>query len=130
LDSLLNQFGKPIAGDKTARPLLVTEGSAADKLSAIEDNVYLSHARERLAQRPEPLVVFGSSLSQHDAHLAEALSENPDRPVAVSMLPGPEEELLPLQVDIYGRLKAKPLLFFDASTHPLGDQALRVENRS
>ena len=58
LDSLLNQFGKPIAGDKTARPLLVTEGSAADKLSAIEDNLYLSHARERLAQRPEPLVVF------------------------------------------------------------------------
>lgn len=130
LDSLLNQFGKPIAGDKTARPLLVTEGSAADKLSAIEDNAYLSHARDRLAQRLEPLVVFGSSLSQHDAHLAEALSENPDRPVAVSMLPGSEEEMLPLQVDIYGRLKAKPLLFFDATTHPLGDQALRVENSS
>ncbi len=128
LESLLNQFGKPIAGDPTARPLLVTEGSAADKLSVIEDNAYLSHARERLAGRSEPMVVFGSSLSQHDAHLAEALSENPERPVAVSMLPGPEEELLPLQVDIYGRLKANPLLFFDATTHPLGDPTLRVEH--
>jgi hypothetical protein len=129
LESLLDQFGRPIAGDRTARPLLVTEGSAADKLAAIEDNAYLSHARERLEQRSEPLVVFGSSLSHHDAHLAEALSENPERPVAISMLPGPEEELLPQQVDIYGRLKAKPLLFFDATTHPLGNPALRVDDR-
>jgi Domain of unknown function (DUF4917) len=48
LDTLLGQFGKPIAGDPKARPLLVTEGSAGDKLSAIEDNSYLSHALERL----------------------------------------------------------------------------------
>jgi Domain of unknown function (DUF4917) len=126
LDSLLDQFGKPIRGDSTARPLLVTEGSAADKLSAIEDNVYLSHALERLHERSLPLVVFGSSLSEQDAHLAEALSENPDRPIAVSMLPGPQDELLPQQVDIYGRVKAQPLLFFDATTHPLGNPSLRV----
>ncbi len=126
LDTLLNQFGAPIAGDPKARPLLVTEGSAADKLSAIDDNDYLSHALERLYERDLPVVVFGSGLSQHDAHLAEALSENPDRAVAVSMLPGPQDELLAKQVDIYGRLKAKPLLFFDATTHPLGDVALTV----
>jgi hypothetical protein len=73
-----------------------------------------------------PIVVFGSGLSLHDAHLAEALSENPDRAVAVSMLPGPKDELLAKQVDIYGRLKAKPLLFFNAKTHPLGDASLIV----
>lgn len=126
LDTLLDQFGKPIAGDPKARPLLVTEGSAADKLSAIEDNVYLSHALERLYERDLPVVVFGSGLSQHDAHLAEALSENPDRAIAVSMLPGPKDELLAKQVDIYGRLKAKPLLFFNAKTHPLGNSGLAV----
>ncbi|HEY0390326.1 MAG TPA: DUF4917 family protein [Solirubrobacterales bacterium] len=126
LDTLLDQFGKPIAGDPKARPLLVTEGSAADKLSAIEDNDYLSHALERLYQRDLPVVVFGSGLSQHDAHLAEALSENPNRAVAVSMLPGSKEDLLAKQVDIYGRLKAKPLLFFNAKTHPLGDVSLTV----
>jgi Domain of unknown function (DUF4917) len=127
LDSLLNQFGKPIEGDRTARPLLVTEGSAIDKLVAIEENVYLSHALRQLAKRQTAVVVFGSSLSEHDAHLGEALSENPDRPVAVSMLPGPPERLLPQQSDIYGRVKAKPLLFFDATTHPLGDPTLRVK---
>jgi hypothetical protein len=79
-----------------------------------------------LYERDLPVVVFGSGLSQHDAHLAEALSENPNRAIAVSMLPGPKDELLAKQVDIYGRLKAKPLLFFNAKTHPLGDSVLTV----
>lgn len=126
LDTILDQFGKPITGDPEARPLLVTEGSAADKLAAIEDNVYLSHALERLRGRTLPLVVFGSSLSEHDSHLAEALSENPDRPVAISMLPAPKKDLLAQQVDISGRLEASSLLFFDATSHPLGNRALAV----
>lgn len=126
LDSILNQFGKPIKGDAKARPLLVTEGSAEDKLAAIEDNAYLSHALERLRGRSLPLVVFGSSLSEHDSHLAEALRENPDRPVAISMLPGSKKELLAQQVDISGRVEANPLLFFDATSHPLGNPALAV----
>jgi hypothetical protein len=129
LDSILNQFGKPIKGDAKARPLLVTEGSAEDKLAAIEDNAYLSHALERLRGRALPLVVFGSSLSEHDSHLAEALSENPNRPVAISMLPASKKELLAQQVDISGRLEANPLLFFDATSHPLGNPALTVTAR-
>jgi Domain of unknown function (DUF4917) len=126
LDSILDQFGKPIKGDAKARPLLVTEGSSKDKLAVIEDNVYLSHAHDRLRERDLPLVVFGSSLSEHDSHLAEALSENPDRPVAISMLPTSRKELLAKQVDISGRLEASSLLFFDATSHPLGNPALAV----
>lgn len=126
LDTLLDQFGQPIAGDATARPLLVTEGSADDKLNAIEDNAYLSHALGRLYQRELPVVVFGSGLSEHDAHLVEALNEHEDRAVAVSMLPAPKRELLAIQSDLYGRLKADPLLFFNARSHPLGDPALEV----
>ena len=126
LDTLLDQFGKPITGDPKARPLLVTEGSADDKLAAIEDNAYLSHALDRLRDRELPVVVFGSSLSSQDAHLADALSENPGRPVAISMLRAPKKELLAKQVDISGRLDAGPLLFFDAATHPLGDAALTI----
>lgn len=126
LDTILDQFGKTIEGDTRARPLLVTEGSAGDKLAAIEDNVYLSHALDRLRERDLPVVVFGSSMSEHDSHLAEALSEYPDRPVAILMLPAPKKELLARQVDICGRLEANPLLFFDATTHPLGSPALTV----
>jgi hypothetical protein len=126
LDTLLDQFGKPIKGDPRARPLLVTEGSANDKLGAIEENVYLSHALAQLNRRDLPVVVFGSGLSEQDAHLVEALNENPDRPVAISMLKAPKKELLARQVDIFGRLNAHPLLFFDAETHPLGRPELRV----
>lgn len=127
LDTILDQFGGPIAGDAEARPLLVTEGSAADKLAAIEDNVYLTHALQRLRQRDLPVVVFGSSLSDQDSHLTDALSENPDRPVAISMLPGSSrKETLAKQVNIYDRLDARQVLFYNATTHPLGDPRLRV----
>jgi hypothetical protein len=126
LDRILDQFGEPIAGDPEARPLLVTEGSAADKLAAIEDNVYLSHALKRLRERHLPVVVFGSCLSEQDAHLTDALSEHPERPVAVSMLPRPKKDLLAQQVDICGRLEVESILFYDATTHPLGNAALRV----
>lgn len=129
LDSLLAQFGKPIKGDPTARPLLVTEGSAADKLFSIEGNTYLSHAIDRLKQRRLPVVVFGSGLSEQDAHLTDALSEHPDRPVAVSMIQDDPETVMSKQLEIFGRLKAEPLLFYDAATHPLGDPGLRVSER-
>jgi hypothetical protein len=126
LDTLLDQFGEPIAGDPQARPLLVTEGSAADKLDAIEDNAYLSHALKQLSERDLPIVVFGSGLGSQDSHITDALNENPDRAVAISMLPGPKKDLLPRQGEIFGRLEASPLIFFDARTHPLGDQGLNV----
>lgn len=129
LDTILGQFGKAIEGDAKARPLLVTEGSAADKLVAIEENVYLSHALNVLRKQDGPVVVFGSSLSEHDAHLVSALSEKRKRPVAISMVRAPKRELFPKQSDIYGRLEASELLFFDAATHPLGDPALGVAAR-
>jgi hypothetical protein len=118
--NLLDQFGQPIIDEPQARPLLVTEGSSRDKLAAIESNDYLSHALDRLRQVEVPMVVFGSSLSNQDDHLVDALNEHPDRPVAVSMLPGPRRSLAAAQAEIYGRLEVETLVFFDATTHPLG----------
>jgi hypothetical protein len=126
VSSLLEQFGQPIAGDPKARPLLVTEGSSRDKLQAIEANEYLSHALDRLARCDLPMVVFGSSLSRQDEHLIAALNEHPSRPVAVSMRAGPKRELAAQQADLYGRLKAGDLFFFDAESHPLGSPRLCV----
>lgn len=127
LQTILDQFGEPIAGDPRARPLLVTEGSAHDKLRAIEGNAYLSRALARLRQIDIPIVVFGSRLGESDDHLVDALNEHPQRPVAVSMLPGTKRELAGAQGDTFGRLQAEPLLFFDARTHPLGDERLRCD---
>ena len=119
-ETLLEQFGNPIPDDPEARPLLVTEGSAQDKIRAIDGNVYLSHALQQLRQRDSPLVVFGSRLSPEDQHLVDALNEHPSRPVAVSVYPGTKREVGAKQRDIFARLEADPLLFFDSTTHPLG----------
>jgi hypothetical protein len=126
IQNLLDQFGQPTAGDPQARPLLVTEGSARDKVRAIEGNDYLSHALDRLRARDLPVVVFGSSLSREDQHLVDALNEH-ERPVAVSMYPSGKREVATLQADIHARLDGAPLIFFDSTTHPLGSTALRVE---
>jgi uncharacterized protein DUF4917 len=124
LQGLLDQFGRPIGGDPRARPLLVTEGSAKEKLRAIEGNAYLFHALERLSGVPVPVVVFGSSLSPQDGHLVDALNEDPDRPVAISMLPGPRREVAARKAELLGRLEMDQILFFDARSHPLGAPAL------
>lgn len=128
LQTLLDQFGSPIPGDPQARPLLVTEGSAREKLRAIEGNDYLSHALRRLRD-PDlelPLVVLGSRLGPEDQHLIDALNENSGRPVAVSIYPGTTREVRRQQAEIYGRLEADDLLFFDSTTHPLGNRNLRA----
>lgn len=129
LRGLLAQFGQPIDGDAQARPLLVTEGSAGEKLRAIEGNTYLTHCLEQLRALDRPTVVFGSSLSVQDAHLVDALHESPDRPLAISMMPAPKREITARKADLIGRLRTRELLFFDARTHPLGALHLRAQAR-
>jgi hypothetical protein len=126
LQNLLDQFGQPISGDPQARPLLVTEGSARDKLRSIEANDYLSHALSTFGEIDLALVIFGSSLTTADQHLIDAINENPERPVAVSLYPRSRRELAAQQADIFGRLEVERLLFFDSTTHPLGSPSLRA----
>ncbi len=126
LQTVLDQFGEPIDDDPHARPLLVTEGTARDKLRAIEGNAYLAHSLQTLRSIELPLVVFGSRLGVQDDHLLDAINEHPKRPIAVSLLPGKQRALAARQADIYARLETDELQFFDATTHPLGETALRV----
>jgi Domain of unknown function (DUF4917) len=126
LRTVLDQFGEPIDGDPHARPLLVTEGTARDKLRAIEGNAYLAHSLQTLQSAALPLVVFGSSLGAQDDHLLDALNEHPRRPIAISLLPGSKRVIAAMQADIYARLETDELCFFDATTHPLGRRSLRV----
>jgi hypothetical protein len=130
LATLLDQFDAPIAEDPQARPLLVTEGAAREKLRVIKANAYLSHAYGRLCACALPLVVFGSSLGAQDRHLIAAINTHPERPVAVSVKPGLERrERFALEAQIRGRLETNHLFFFDCSTHPLGRYAARAASR-
>jgi hypothetical protein len=122
LRTLLDQFGRPLEGDRQARPLLITEGSSQHKLQAIEGNDYLAHALDRLGKCDLPIVVFGSDLSEQDQHLVEAINRNPSRPVAISIrkdgMSG--REIRAVKAGLRAGLDAEPLVFFDAATHPLG----------
>ena len=120
LETILDQFGRPLDGDERVRPLLITEGSPQHKLQGIEGNGYLSHALEQLGKCDLPLVVFGSDLGEQDQHLADALNRNPKRPIAVSVHTGgrTQKEIRDAKKKVRAGLDA-PLFFFDASTHPL-----------
>jgi len=124
LETLLDQFGKPLDGDEQVRPLLITEGSAQHKLQGVESNDYLSHALDQLGKCDLPLVVFGSDLSEQDQHLVDALNRNPTRPIAVSVRKEgrSEKEIRDAKRKIRAGLDA-PLFFFDSSTHPLSCDA-------
>lgn len=120
LETILDQFGRPLDGDQQVRPLLITEGSAQHKLQGIEGNDYLSHALVQLGRCDLPLVVFGSGLGEQDQHLVDALNRNPSRPIAVSIRKEgrTEKEIRDAKKKIRGGLDG-PLFFFDSSTHPL-----------
>jgi hypothetical protein len=96
---------------------LVTEDSSLGKRRTIESNAYLAHTYATLrSQRLDvPIVIFGSSLSEHDHHLTARLRRRTPRAS---------------QADIYARLEAEPLVFFDATTHPLGSAELAAWQRA
>lgn len=71
-------------------PLLVAEGDADAKLRRILSSPYLRFCLERLRLVSGPLVTFGFSFSEQDAHIAEAIASNPGiRQVYVGALRGP-----------------------------------------
>ncbi|HET6505629.1 MAG TPA: DUF4917 family protein [Baekduia sp.] len=115
--TLLEQFDDQ---PPPSRPLLITEGSSADKLKVIVNNEYLNFALTRLRRQKPPLVVFGHALGPQDQHLVDALNVQPERPIAVGLLPGPVAEVRARQGELRGALTAHELYFYDATTHPLG----------
>jgi hypothetical protein len=107
-------------------PLLVAEGDAEDKFAAIGSSDYLSFAYKELVHCDEPLVVFGQSLGDSDAHIVEALRVYPNRPVAVSVHARSSTQVQRTMAHYRKVLPEAPLHFFDAVTNPLGSSDLRV----
>jgi Domain of unknown function (DUF4917) len=126
LGSLLDQFGERFRPDHAARPLVVTEASASDKLRRIDANDYLSYCWRTLRELDCPLVVFGHSLSAQDGHLVDALNEHPKRPLAVSLLDGGAKRNRREMHRMSSLLDGRPIYFFDSKTHPLGSDDLAV----
>jgi hypothetical protein len=73
-------------------------------------------------------VVIGHSLSKQDVHIIQALNDSPHRRrIAVSIYPGlGPHQIVAEKGRIQAALPGHRVSFFDSTTHPLGDPALRV----
>lgn len=100
-------------------PLFVSEGKYKEKLKAKERSNYLSFCYERLEKSQNRLVIFGSSLSNQDAHITNAINYKKKRrelAIAIHIGNKSKNEL----AEIMKRLKAKfrfhKIYFFDSET--------------
>ena len=106
-------------------PLFVCEGRSRDKQIAIAKSDYLTFANGEFEADDSPLVIFGHSLSDQDAHLLPHIYK-PSRRIAISIMPGTQLSVIRRKAELKERFPSARLSFFDAMTHPLGDTALRV----
>lgn len=109
------------------RPLFISEGTSPAKLRSIRRSTYLSFCLERLRSDSENTVVFGHSLSSQDDHIVKALNAGAKRRIAVSIRPTNRSwDTVAEKGRILRALNQQRVVFFDSTTHPLGDPALRV----
>ena len=124
---LLELFGNNLHPGET--PLLVTEGSASDKLASIFQSDYLQFAYEQLTTYTGPLVIFGHALKDSDRHIVDAIKKSKAGPLAISIRPATTRTMrkyAAAYAEIFSDAEIEDPLFFDATTHPLGDLALLI----
>jgi Domain of unknown function (DUF4917) len=127
--TLLSQFRTD--WESAESPLLVSEGTSADKLLSISGSDYLSFAYSGFARHTGNLVIFGHGLGEQDDHLVHAMNEwnsppwNP-RQIAVSVRGQlSEQQVRQEKARLAQRLPSADLWFYEADTHPLGEPNVR-----
>jgi Domain of unknown function (DUF4917) len=125
--SLLEQFSTAYSGDES--PLLVSEGESKDKLASIMSSDYLAFGHQSFASHERGLVIFGHTLGDQDDHLVFPMRSWRETPVAISIRPGDDEDRIVQAKDRFrSRLSPmKDIVFFDSTTHPLGDAELEAQ---
>lgn len=119
--TLLRQFrvGKSV-------PLFVSEGDSSDKLRSIGGSDYLSFAYNTLANHVGPIVVFGSGLGDSDAHLVSAINTAGVENLAIGVFPSSKADVKKQKAHFLKCFPDSEISFFDLTTHPMGDAALKV----
>jgi hypothetical protein len=100
-------------------PLFVSEGKYKEKLETIKRSNYLSFCYEALEKSANKLVIFGSSLSGQDAHIANAINYKKNkRELAISIHIGnkSEDELEEEIKRLTRKFKSHKIYFFDSET--------------
>lgn len=127
--AILDQFVSGVRDDES--PLLISEGDSEDKLASIRSSDYLTFAYQMFANHAEGLVVFGHSLADQDDHLVAPMKTWRENPVAIGIRPDEDRDVIIEAKDRFrSRLSPmKNIVFFDSTTHPLGDSRLAARER-
>lgn len=73
-------------------PVLVSEGTAADKLRAIRRSPYLTSVYDQvLSDLGGAVVIYGLSFAENDQHVVNALKHNPPKLMAISVYCGMDD---------------------------------------
>jgi hypothetical protein len=122
--AILEQFSTEFDGLES--PLLISEGDSVDKLGSIRSSDYLTFAHQQFSTHEGGLVVFGHSLSRQDDHLVTPMKNWRGSPIAIAIRPNDDDDVIVQQKDRFrSRLSPnKDIVFFDSTTHPLGDTGL------
>lgn len=124
-ESLLDSFGIDDPDDPDKIPLFISEGTAEDKLRSINQSNYLSFVLSRFGRDSSRLVILGHSLGDSDKHIANAINAHQERQVAISVRK--HGNIRKKKAAIRHALPDVELSFFDAATHPLLRESLRIE---
>ncbi len=124
--SLLSVLNRNFRRSPNRQPLIVSEGTSAQKLHVIRRSDYLSFARQQLNDDASDTVIFGASFSDQDQHIVAALRSGGRRRIAISVYPGTQVQNTETMARYKATLPDQDLVFFDSRTHPLGDPALKV----
>jgi len=98
-------------------PLFVSEGTSAQKLSAIQNSYYLSTVyREVIPSLDGSLTIFGWGMGEQEAHLLQRLSQANVTRVACSVYAGNQRFCEAAYRTLRDQLGEIDVLFFDSAT--------------
>jgi hypothetical protein len=91
LNNLLEKINKVIE-NYNRLPIFVSEGDSNKKLETIYNNRYLNFCYDHLKRSKNNLLIFGSSLSNNDKHIIDAINNNKRKKVYYSIYISPEKK--------------------------------------
>ena len=124
--ALLTRLEADFRSLPSRRPLLVSEGTSAQKMAVIRRSDYLTYALQALSENMTDTVIFGASFADQDAHIIGAIASGRQRRIAISIHPGTRAQNDTAMAKYRARFGEHRLAFFDSTSHPLGDPSLSV----
>jgi hypothetical protein len=124
--ALLKNLEANFKSSSNRQPVLVSEGTSPQKMARIRKSVYLTYALQALSDNTSDTVIFGTNFADQDKHISNAIDAGQQRRIAISIHPGTRDQNDAAIAKYHSRFREHELMFFDSTSHPLGDRSLSV----